>query len=102
MLYTYYFRLYPNKEQRIYFSKCFGCIRFLWNKMLGERIDYYQKNKVSLKKEVSEYKEEYDFLKEVDSLGLAFTKKNLDTAYSRFFKGTSKFPKFKSKKKIWI
>ena len=98
-MYTYYFRLYPNKEQKEYFSKCFGCTRFLWNTMLGERIDYYQKNKKSLEKEVSEYKNEYPFLKEIDSLSLAFTKKNLDTAYSRFFKQISKFPVFKSKKR---
>ena len=25
----YKFRLYPNKEQQIYFQKCFGCCRFL-------------------------------------------------------------------------
>ena len=99
MLYTYKFRLYPDKEQRIYFGKCFGCTRFLWNMMLGERIDYYKSTGKTLYKEVSEYKKSYDFLKEVDSLALANVKINLERAYTDFFSGKSGFPKFKSKKK---
>ena len=27
---AYKFRLYPNKEQEVYFSKCFGCVRFIF------------------------------------------------------------------------
>ena len=99
MLYTYRFRLYPNEEQKIYFSKCFGCTRFLWNHMLGDKIDYYKNNGKMLNKEVTEYKKSYDFLKEVDSLALANVKMNLEKAYKNFFSGKSRFPKFKSKKK---
>ena len=99
MLYTYRFRLYPNEKQKSYFSKCFGCTRFLWNHMLGDKIDYYKNNGEMLNKEVTEYKKSYDFLKEVDSLALANVKINLEKAYKDFFSGKSKFPKFKSKKK---
>ena len=99
MLYTYRFRLYPNEEQKIYFSKCFGCTRFLWNHMLGDKIDYYKNNGKILNKEVTEYKKSYDFLKEVDSLALANVKRNLEKAYKDFFSGKSRFPKFKSKKR---
>ena len=99
--YTYKFRLYPNKEQEKYFVNCFGCTRFLWNLMLGERKDYYDKNKTTLKREVSYYKNktEYSFLKKIDSLALCNVKLNLDIAYDRFFKGIANFPKFKAKKK---
>ena len=99
MLYTYRFRLYPNEEQKLYFSKCFGCTRFLWNHMLGDKIDYYKNNGKMLNKEVTEYKKSYDFLKEVDSLALANVKTNLERAYRDFFSGKSRFPKFKSKKR---
>ena len=42
MLKGYKFRLYPNKEQQIYFAKCFGCTRFIYNKMLSDKIEYYK------------------------------------------------------------
>lgn len=41
MLVAYKYRLYPNKEQQIYFAKCFGCVRFIYNRMLSDKIDYY-------------------------------------------------------------
>ena len=40
MLIAYKYRLYPNKEQEIYFAKTFGCVRFIYNKMLSDKIDY--------------------------------------------------------------
>ena len=98
MLYTYKFRLYPNKKQKEYFSKCFGCTRFLWNQMLGEKQDYYKKTGKLLYKKISDYKKSYDFLKEVDSMALALVKLNLERAYRDFFSGKFSFPKFKSKK----
>ena len=45
MLRAYKFRLYPNKEQRIYLAKTFGCARFVYNKMLADRIEIYKKTK---------------------------------------------------------
>jgi len=42
MLKAYKFRLYPNKEQQEYFAKCFGCVRFIYNKMLEDKINYYK------------------------------------------------------------
>ena len=43
MLKAYKYRLYPNKEQREYFAKCFGCVRFIYNRMLSDKIDYIQR-----------------------------------------------------------
>ena len=99
MYYSYKFRLYPNKIQKEYFERCFGCTRFLWNQMLADKQDHYKKTGEFLNKEVSEYKKSYKFLKEVDSLALANVKANLEKAYKDFFKKLRRFPKFKSKKK---
>ncbi|MBE6136384.1 MAG: transposase, partial [Erysipelotrichaceae bacterium] len=37
-LVAYKYRLYPNKSQKEYFSKCFGCVRFFYNKSLSDMI----------------------------------------------------------------
>ena len=99
MLKAYKFRLYPNKEQEIYFSKCFGSVRFIYNKMLNDKIEYYKKNNKMLYNRPAQYKKEFPWLKEVDSQALANAQMNLDTAYKNFFRDKNVgFPKFKSKK----
>lgn len=99
MLKAYKYRLYPNKEQEIYFSKCFGCVRFIYNRMLSDKIDYYKETKQKLNNTPAQYKKEFPWLKEVDSLALANAQMNLQTAYNNFFKRPEVgFPKFKSKK----
>ena len=35
---AYRYRLYPTTEQKIMFTKTFGCVRFIYNKMLGDRL----------------------------------------------------------------
>lgn len=100
MLIAYKFRLYPNKEQQEYFSKCFGCTRFIYNQMLADKIEYYEKTGKMLNNTPAQYKKEYPWLKEVDSLALANAQMNLNKAYKNFFRDKSVgFPKFKSKKK---
>lgn len=104
MLKAYKYRIYPNKEQIEYLSKTFGCTRFIYNKMLADRIKSYEENKDLDIKQVkyptpAQYKKEYEWLKEVDSLALANAQMNLDKAYKNFFRDKSVgFPKFKSKK----
>ena len=99
MLKAYKYRLYPNKEQQEYFSKCFGCVRFIYNRMLSDKIDYYKETKQKLNNTPAQYKKEFPWLKEVDSLALANAQMNLQTAYNNFFKRPEVgFPKFKSKK----
>lgn len=103
MLKAYKFRLYPNEEQRIYLAKTFGCTRFIYNQMLAERIKSYEENKELDIKAMkyptpAQYKSEYEWLKEVDSLALANAQMNLDKAYKNFFRDKSVgFPKFKKK-----
>lgn len=99
MLVAYKYRLYPNKEQQVYFAKCFGCVRFIYNRMLSDKIDYYKETRQKLNNTPAQYKKEFEWLKEVDSLALANAQINLQTAYNNFFKRPEiGFPKFKSKK----
>ena len=104
MLKAYKYRIYPTSEQKLYLAKTFGCTRFIYNKMLEDRIKSYEENKDLDIKAIkyptpAQYKEEYPWLKEVDSLALANAQINLDKAYKNFFRDKSVgFPKFKSKK----
>jgi putative transposase len=103
LLKAYKYRIYPNSEQRLYLAKTFGCTRFIYNKMLADRIESYEENKdLDIKKvkypTPAQYKKEYEWLKEVDSLALANAQMNLNKAYKNFFRDKSiGFPKFKSK-----
>ena len=45
MLKAYKYRIYPTNEQKLYFAKTFGCTRFIYNKMLADRIKSYEENK---------------------------------------------------------
>ena len=102
MLKAYKYRLYPNKEQQEYFAKCFGCVRFIYNRMLSDKIEYYKETKQKLNNTPAQYKKEFPWLKEVDSLALANAQMNLQSAYNNFFKRPEVgFPKFKSKKNYY-
>jgi putative transposase len=99
ILVAYKYRLYPNKEQEVYFAKTFGCVRFIYNKMLSDKIDYYEETKQRLNTTPAQYKKEFEWLKEVDAQALCNAQMNLQTAYNNFFKRPEVgFPKFKSKK----
>ena len=81
MLKAYKFRLYPNTEQQEYFAKTFGSTRFIYNRMLNDKIEHYKLTKQTLNNTPAQYKKEYTWLKEVDSLALANAQLNLDKAY---------------------
>jgi putative transposase len=103
MLKAYKYRMYPNNEEKIYLVKTFGCSRFIYNKMLADRIKSYEENKDLDIKQIkyptpAQYKKEFEWLKEVDSLALANEQLNLDKAYKNFFRDKSVgFPRFKKK-----
>lgn len=97
---AYRYRLYPTIEQKIMFAKTFGCARFIYNKMLGDRLDYYKETGKKLNNTPAQYKEKFPWLKEVDSLALANAQINLNKAYNNFWSNRKHFgkPRFKSKK----
>jgi len=99
------YRIYPSTEQEILINKTFGCVRFVYNRMLANRKGVYEQfkdDKEALKQQKyllpADFKKEFEWLKEVDSLALANAQVNLQTAYRNFFRDQSVgFPKFKSK-----
>ena len=96
---AYKFRIYPNAKQRELFSKTFGCVRFIYNRMLSDKIKYYEETKQKLNNTPAQYKKEFEWLKEVDCFALCNAQINLQTAYINFFRSPKVgFPKFKSKK----
>lgn len=101
-------RLYPNKTQEQQLLRAMGCCRFLYNHMLAERIKVWDELKDDKKKlygykyrTEKSYKEEFQFLKEVDSVALQQARRDLESAYQNFYKRVRKgakekgFPKFK-------
>lgn len=103
MFKTYKYRLYPNKKQTEQIQKTFGCCRFVYNQVLNYRINLYENEKKSINKfDCNNYKnkvlkEKYPWLKEVDKFALENAIFNMDSAFQKFFKEHSGFPKFKSK-----
>lgn len=104
---AYKYHLYPNKEQAVLINKTFGCVRFVYNRMLANRkalYEQYKNDKEALNRQKyalpADYKKEFVWLKEVDSLALANAQLNLNTAYRNFFRDKSGgFPKYKSKRR---
>ena len=96
------YRVYPSDEQAVMFVKTFGCCRKVWNLMISDKIAYYKSTGKILLTTPAQYKKDYAFLKEVDSLALANVQMNLQSSYKAFFdkkrKKRNGFPKFKSAK----
>ena len=103
----YKFRLYPNKNQRQLISSTFGCCRFVYNHYLALSISHYESNGKSNtynqnSKDLTQLKKELTWLKDVDSVALQQSLRNLDKAYQNFFRNVKVgkkpgFPKFKRK-----
>ena len=96
-LITYKFRLYPNNEQTTMINKTFGCVRFIYNKILADAKQTYEETGKSIFYQPTRYKKEFEWLKEVDSVALCYARLNLRTAYSNFFAKRSAEPTFKKK-----
>lgn len=106
MIKAYKYRLYPTAEQATFFEKSFGCCRYVYNWALQRRIETYQNSGerlsyVSIAKELTSLKkqEETEWLSEVSIQSLQSSIRNMDAAFTRFFREKKGFPKFKSKKR---
>ena len=95
---AYKYRIYPNNAQKEFFAKCFGCVRFFYNKSLSDMNEIYKSTGKFKNITPASYKEDYSFLKEVDSLALSNAQLNRNTAFKAFFSRKTGFPKFKSKR----
>ena len=107
---SYKFRIYPTSEQEKQLFKTVGCARLMYNLLLNSynklyadyRAGYLSQEEYKSSKNSytpSSYKKEHKFLKEVDSLALGYSYRNLNQAFSNAFAGRANFPKFKSKSK---
>lgn len=103
MLKGYKYRIYPNKQQEEQIQKTFGCCRFVYNQTLAYIKEKYEKdkefmNKIACNNYVNQVlKNEYEWLTEVDKFALTNSVYNMDSAYQKFFKEHTGYPKFKSK-----
>ena len=105
---AYKYRIYPNGEQEELIQKTFGCVRFVYNHFLEDRIKAYQEEGVTRtffqqNKLLTALKQEYEWLKEPDKNALQNALRDLNAAYQNFFRRVKSgeapgFPKFKSKK----
>ena len=105
------FRIYPNKKQEAQILKNFGCCRFVYKYFLEKRVELYKETGkmygfFEMSRDLTQLKkqEEYRWLNEADAGSLHEALKNMDDAFSLFFKrlkqgGTAPgFPNFKSKR----
>ena len=95
---AYKYRIYPDKEQRDFFARTFGCVRLFYNTSLDEMNKLYKEKKEYKDITPASYKERFPFFKEVDSLALANAQLNRNKALKAFFRKQNKFPKFKAKR----
>ena len=96
------YRVYPTTKQFVMFAKTFGCCRKVYNLMLSDKIDGYKATGKFPTVTPAKYKDEYPYLREVDSLALANKQMDLQEAFRNTFSKSRKkkngFPKFKSAK----
>jgi len=100
---AYKFRLYPTKEQATLINRTIGCSRFIYNHFLDLRIKIYELEQKTLNYnacsvQMTKLKKQIEWLREVDSMALQQSLKDLDKAYQKFFKEKKGFPNFKGKK----
>ena len=98
---AYKYRLYPNESQKVLLNKHFGCNRYVYNWALDLKINKYQNEGISLTgyqlvNQLKELKQQYLWLKEVNSQSIQQSVINMGNSYHNFFNGYG-FPKFKSK-----
>jgi len=103
----YQYRFHPTNPQRQSLAQLFGCVRVAWNDALAlsKKDKYPGYNKLSAILTQSKKTVEREWLKEVSSVPLQQSLKNLDTAYKNYFdslKGKRKgkklsAPKFKKR-----
>ena len=99
-------KLYPSKQQEQDINELLGCYRFVYNHLLALKQKEYNDNKINLSLcEISKYfygtlrkDENYVWLKKQNTQVMAQSIRQMFTAYEKFFKLHTGFPKFKSKK----
>lgn len=95
------YRAYPTPEQQVLLSKTFGCVRFVWNHMLMDAQQFWDEAGVFFIPTPAKYKNEFPFLKEIDSGALCNAQLDLKEARKRYREDPKNVgvPTLKSKRK---
>ena len=98
------YRFSPTSAQRLELAQTFGCTRFIYNWGLALRTNSYYQDNVALSytdtsNALTKLKKdpEKPWLKQVSSVPLQQGLRHLNTAFENFFKGKTKYPRFKKK-----
>ena len=96
---AYKFRIYPNEEQRTMLAKTFGCVRYLWNRMLSDHNELYRVIGQVPDNTPADYKslDECQWLSEVDSMALDSVRIDQKRAFESFFRENTAHPVFHKK-----
>ncbi len=104
MLKAYKYRIYPDKDQEELIKVHFGACRFVYNWALEQKIKTYEQTNKSISRFdlqkilVHEVKPSNEWLKKANSQALLAPLVNVESAFTKFFREKTGFPKFKSKK----
>ncbi|WP_412517036.1 RNA-guided endonuclease InsQ/TnpB family protein [Actinomadura madurae] len=97
-------RAYPDAEQAMMLNRTFGCVRLVWNKTLAERRARYQTEgeqtsykQTSAALTVWKKNPELLFLNEVSSVPLQQTLRHQHAAFTNFFAGRARYPRYKAR-----
>jgi putative transposase len=100
------YKLQPNEYDIEFLNQCFGHTRFLYNYFLNYRSESYEKHNLKINyKDTSKIltqmkkSEQYAWLKDIPSIPLQQSLRNLEDAFQRFFKKQAKYPQFKKRNK---
>jgi putative transposase len=102
---AYRYRFYPTSEQEQLLRRTLACVRLVYNKALHTRTEawYEHQQRVDYKQTsgmLTEWKKAVDlqFLNEVSSVPLQQGLRNLQKAFTNFWAGRTKYPRFKKKR----
>ena len=108
ILKAYKYRIYPDAKASQQLAQHFGAVRFVYNTALDLRQRYYQQfakgiSKRSVQDQFVALKKtpEFDWLNTINSQAILAALGHVHTAYQNFFRGTTRHPKFKSRKSGW-
>lgn len=106
MIQAYRYKILPDAQQEVVLSNFFGCARFIYNWGLNIKTKEYETSKKNvsynqLAKELTQIKKEerYSWLNDVPAVCLQQSLRNLEIAFSNFFKKGAKYPQKKKKRK---
>ena len=93
---AYRFRVYPNKEQEVFFARVAGCCRFVYNLGLEQRRVFGRPGRgftyITQQNQLPALKKEAEWLAEVPSHTLQMALRALDQAFVNFFEGRAAYP----------